>query len=149
MTTPRADGSSRAPRFALVAATTLVLLAGWPARARGQASDGWLLHGHDLGGQRYSPLAEIDTANVRGLRPAWTYHSGVTATFQATPIVADGVMYVSLPFSGVVALDAEHWPRTVAVHPRLPRRQAVLRTGQPRGGGGRAARCMSARSTGG
>jgi PQQ-dependent dehydrogenase (methanol/ethanol family) len=73
----------------------------------------WSLHGHDLGGQRFSPLAAIDTHNVASLVPRWTYHSGVAATFQATPIVAGGVMYVSLPHSHVVALDAatgrERW----------------------------------------
>ena len=81
-----------------------------------QDAAGWPLHGHDLGGQRFSPLADIDTANVARLAPAWTYHSGVTATFQATPIVMDTVMYLSLPFSSVVALDArtgrERWRYT-------------------------------------
>lgn len=76
-----------------------------PAALSGQSA-GWSLHGHDLGGQRYSPLTAIDTASVGRLRPAWSWHSGVTATFQATPIVVDTVMYVSLPFSGVAALDA-------------------------------------------
>lgn len=78
-----------------------------PSHASAQSHDGWPLHGHDLGGQRYSALTAIDTATVARLVPKWTYHSGVTATFQATPIVADGVMYVSLPFSGVAALDAK------------------------------------------
>ena len=85
------------------------------AQAAAQAG-GWALHGHDLGGQRFSPLAAIDTATVARLVPRWTYHSGVTATFQATPIVVAGVMYVSLPFSGVAALDAatgrERWRYT-------------------------------------
>src|SRR5207344_716431 len=49
----------------------------------------------------------VDVGNVGRLRPAWIYQSGVSSTFQATPIVADGVMYVSLPFSHVVALDAK------------------------------------------
>ena len=89
--------------------------------ALGQSAGTWPLHGHDLAGQRYSPLTSIDTANVARLRPAWTWHSGVTATFQATPIVLDTVMYLSLPFSGVAALDARtgrelwrytHRPRT-------------------------------------
>jgi glucose dehydrogenase len=66
----------------------------------------WALHGHDIGGQRYSALDAIDTARVGQLVPKWTYHSGVPGTFQATPIVVEGVMYVSLPFSGVAALDA-------------------------------------------
>ncbi len=81
------------------------LLTALPSTARAQAGS-WPLHGHDLGGQRYSPLTAIDTATVSRLVPKWTWHSGITATFQATPIVVDGVIYVSLPFSGVAALDA-------------------------------------------
>jgi alcohol dehydrogenase (cytochrome c) len=76
-----------------------------PAAALAQGDDGWALHGHDLGGQRFSPLRDIDSATVGRLRPLWTWHSGVPATFQATPIVADSTMYVSLPYSGVAALD--------------------------------------------
>jgi glucose dehydrogenase len=84
---------------ALVLAITLL------ACARSEDKGDWPLNGHDIGGQRYSALTAIDTGTVAGLVPKWTYHSGVAATFQATPIVVDGVMYVSLPFSGVVALD--------------------------------------------
>ena len=82
------------------------------------AQQDWSLHGHDLGGRRYSSLASIDTTSVARLVPAWTYHSGVRATFQATPIIVDTVMFVSLPFSGVAALDArtgrERWRYTHA-----------------------------------
>ncbi|MFM9916407.1 MAG: pyrroloquinoline quinone-dependent dehydrogenase [Rhizobacter sp.] len=70
------------------------------------ASEPWALHGRDLGGQRHSPLSEINASNADKLVPKWTFHSGVSATFQATPIVVDGLMFVSLPFSHVVALDA-------------------------------------------
>jgi alcohol dehydrogenase (cytochrome c) len=91
-----------APMSARRLAAALLML---PAAALAQDDEGWTLHGHDLGGQRFSPLKEIDSATVTGLRPLWTWHSGVTATFQATPIVADSTMYVSLPFSGVAALD--------------------------------------------
>ncbi|MBA3318436.1 MAG: PQQ-binding-like beta-propeller repeat protein [Gemmatimonadales bacterium] len=78
--------------------------AGQPAAA--QDGHGWPLHGLDLGGRRYSPLSAIDTANAPRLESLWTYHSGVTATFQATPIVIGNTMFVSLPYSGVAALDA-------------------------------------------
>ncbi len=107
----------RCPRHLLLAAVAVV--AALPLR--GQEAAGWPLHGHDLGGQRYSPLAQVDTATVARLVPAWTWHSGVKATFQATPIVVDTVMYVSLPLSSVAALDARtgrelwryvHRPRT-------------------------------------
>jgi glucose dehydrogenase len=66
----------------------------------------WLLYGRDYSNQRFSPLAQIDAGNVKRLAPRWIHQSGVSSTFQATPIVADGVMYLSLPFNHVVALDA-------------------------------------------
>jgi PQQ-dependent dehydrogenase (methanol/ethanol family) len=98
-------------RSALLLLATL--LAASPSPASAQAGQGWPLHGLDLGGRRHSSLAGIDTANVAGMVPLWTYHSGVTATFQATPIVIDSTMFVSLPYSGVAALDArtggERW----------------------------------------
>lgn len=84
-----------------------------PAALPAQGRGGWALHGHDLGGQRFSPLTQLDTATVGRLAPAWSYHSGIPATFQATPIVLDTTMYLSLPGSSVVALDArdgrERW----------------------------------------
>lgn len=87
-----------------------------PPAATAQRPGDWPLHGHDLSGRRFSPLTAIDTGTVARLALKSTYHSGVTATFQATPIVTDGVMYVSLPFSGVAALDAatgrERWRYT-------------------------------------
>jgi glucose dehydrogenase len=66
----------------------------------------WPSYGRDYSNQRYSPLTQINRDNVSRLATAWTYKSGVNATFQATPIVVDGVMYLSLPFNHVVALDA-------------------------------------------
>lgn len=66
----------------------------------------WLTYGRDYTNQRFSPLTGIDRTNVAGLAPAWTFNTGVRSTFQASPIVVDGVMYVSLPFNHVVALDA-------------------------------------------
>ena len=84
----------------------LLLLSSAPLDAQAPPAEGWTLHGHDLGGQRHATLASIDTANVARLTAAWSWHSGVRATFQTTPIVVDTVMYVSLPFSSVAALDA-------------------------------------------
>lgn len=87
----------------------LVLAAGSGARG----DDDWPLHGHDHANTRFSGLAQINTTNVARLRPAWTYRTGIDATFQATPIVADGVLYLTTPFNDVIALDAatgaERW----------------------------------------
>jgi len=77
----------------------------------------WRFYGGDQAGTRYSSLKQIDRTNVSGLQRAWTYHTGElelglrTASFQAsfscTPLVVDGVMYLSTPSSRVIALDAE------------------------------------------
>ena len=78
------------------------------ARMKSAASDGenWLLHGRDYSNQRFSPLDQVNVKNVKKLVPKWIYQTGVAGTFQTTPLVADGVMYLSTPFSHVVAVDA-------------------------------------------
>ena len=74
--------------------------------AAGQDRDDWLMNGRTYDNQRFSPLDKITTANVKGLVPKWIYQTGKPATFQATPLVADGVLYLSEPMSSVTALDA-------------------------------------------
>ncbi|HLH17967.1 MAG TPA: pyrroloquinoline quinone-dependent dehydrogenase [Bryobacteraceae bacterium] len=100
-------------------AAGLLLWAAWAARP--EAGD-WPYYGHDAGGSRFSPLAQIDRKNVRRLRVAWTYHTGDVSdgkahprksAFEATPIMTDGTLYVSTAFNRVLALDpatgAERW----------------------------------------
>ena len=76
----------------------------------------WPSYGGDPGGQRYSPLDQINKQNVKDLQVAWTYHTGDVSdgthtkrksAFENTPIVIDGTMYISTPFSRVIALDPE------------------------------------------
>ena len=69
--------------------------------------DNWLTYGHGYTNQRYSALDQIDEDNAHRLVPKWIYQTGVLGTFPASPIVADGVMYMSTPYNHVVALDAE------------------------------------------
>ncbi len=78
------------------------------------ADPGWVAYGHDAGGTRYSPLKQINRTNVVKLRPAWTYHTGALeqtgdanrkSAFEATPILIDGVLYLTTPFNAVIALD--------------------------------------------
>lgn len=66
----------------------------------------WITYGRDYTNQRFSALTQISAANVGALAPRWLYQSGATGTLQATPIVVDGQMFLSLPFNHVVALDA-------------------------------------------
>jgi quinoprotein glucose dehydrogenase len=100
---------------------TAALLAGaFVLPSAAQTPEEWPAYGHDYGDTRYSPLAQITPANVAQLKPVWTYHMRPPdriargfAPSQNTPIVVNGVMYVSTPYGRVVALDAEsgrqHW----------------------------------------
>jgi quinoprotein glucose dehydrogenase len=86
------------------------------------ADDGWSAYGRDAGGTRYSPLHQITRDNLTRLKVAWTYHTGALepatklnekAAFEATPILVEGILYLSTPFNQVIALDpatgAEKW----------------------------------------
>lgn len=66
----------------------------------------WLHYGRDYTNQRFSPLKQIDADNVGRLVPKWIYQTGTAATFQTSPIIADGVMFISMPFSHVAAINA-------------------------------------------
>lgn len=76
----------------------------------------WRFYGGDAGGSRYSPLDQINKKNVARLQEAWVYDTGdvsdgtvypTRSAFEATPLVIDGVMYVSTPFCRLIALDPE------------------------------------------
>tara|TARA_R100000935_G_scaffold52035_1_gene78975 strand:+ start:9250 stop:10950 length:1701 start_codon:yes stop_codon:yes gene_type:complete len=56
---------------------------------------------------RYYPSRQINTDNVGNLRPAWIFQTEIVDTMETTPIVVDGVMYVTTAFNQVYALDAE------------------------------------------
>jgi glucose dehydrogenase len=61
-----------------------------------RAQTDWPYAGHDPGAQRYSPLSQINTGNVRKLQRAWTFHVGDPAgnvNSEGAPLVIDGVMY--------------------------------------------------------
>jgi alcohol dehydrogenase (cytochrome c) len=66
-------------------------------QAAGQDAKNWLLHGRDYANQRFSPLKQINDDNVNTLKPAALIQTGMTASFETTPEVVDGVMYVTTP----------------------------------------------------
>jgi alcohol dehydrogenase (cytochrome c) len=55
---------------------------------------------------RYYPNSQINTTNVNKLRPAWIFQTEVTETLETTPIVVNGIMYVTTAFDHVYALNA-------------------------------------------
>ena len=66
----------------------------------------WFTTGRDAGGTYHSPLKGIHEGNAATLGFAWEYRLGSHRGQEATPVVVDGVMYVSAPFGHVYALDA-------------------------------------------
>ncbi len=103
----------------LIRITFAVLFAAALSHAQ---STGWPAYGNDSGGSRFSPLDQINRSNVARLKVAWTYHThdisdGTThrrkSSFETTPIMVDGVLYLSTAFNRVIALDpatgAERW----------------------------------------
>ena len=55
---------------------------------------------------RYHPARQINVSNVHKLRPAWIFQTDIVETMETTPIVVNGVMYVTTAFNHVYALDA-------------------------------------------
>jgi quinoprotein glucose dehydrogenase len=97
-------------RSCLIAAVFLLNLGGHALGQSAQNVD-WPRVGNDPGCMRYSGLDQINRANVRRLKPAWTYHTGelkgrIGKTIECTPVVVDGVMYVTTGYLRVVALCA-------------------------------------------
>jgi PQQ-dependent dehydrogenase (methanol/ethanol family) len=80
----------------------------------------WLVHGGDYANRRYSGLARIDTANVARLGLAWAMDMDTRRGIQATPIVVDGVMYVTGSWSHLYAIDARTGRRLWSFDPQVP-----------------------------
>ena len=74
--------------------------------ASASASEEWLTYGGTYDEQRHSSLTAINAGNVGELGVAWTYDLGTNRGVESTPIVVDGVMYVTSAWSVVYALDA-------------------------------------------
>ena len=96
----------------------------------------WATYGNDPGSSRYSPLNEITKENVRGLRIAWTYRTGdmsdgsatwngqrvrTKSTFEATPLLVDGLLYIATSFNRIVALDPETGKEKWVFDPKINR----------------------------
>ena len=74
--------------------------------AAARNADTWLSYGRDYAETRFSPLAEIKADNAARLGLAWSYDTGAVRGLEATPLVADGVLYATTSWSDVFALDA-------------------------------------------
>jgi alcohol dehydrogenase (cytochrome c) len=66
----------------------------------------WMMYGGAYNNQRYSVLDQVNKANVKNLALAWTYKTGVQLSFETTPVVVNGIMYMTTANSKVIALNA-------------------------------------------
>ena len=81
----------------------------------------WMTHGRTYSEQRFSPLDGINRENVSQLGLAWSYELREPRGAEATPIVVDGVMYVTSAWSIVYALDAATGRELWVYDPEVPR----------------------------
>ena len=141
--------AARAPRFAQLSRTqravqfaVLLLLIGLGPSvhaAAGSAVDGkaltsaadnrsdWLTHGRTYDEQRYSPLDQINTANVKNLGLAWFADLDTARGQEGTPLVIDGVVYITTAWSKVKAYAAVSGKLLWQFDPKVPG-EAGIRT---------------------
>ena len=95
-------------RLSMCLLAALPLLAQVPyERIRQAESDpgNWLTYSGNYSAHRFSPLAQLTPLNAGRLRTAWVYQLEHAGRTEVSPIVADGVMYVTSAEIGVTALD--------------------------------------------
>ncbi|HEU4626368.1 MAG TPA: PQQ-dependent dehydrogenase, methanol/ethanol family [Steroidobacteraceae bacterium] len=108
---PKAAGAAQVDAARLVAASA----------ADGKDAGNWLSYGRTYDEQRFSPLKQIDASTVSNLKLAWHYDLDTAHRVQeATPLVIDGVMYVSSAWSKVFALDAATGKELWKYDPKVP-----------------------------
>ncbi len=66
----------------------------------------WLMYGGDYNNWRFSPLKDIDRSNAGKMQAVWMFQTGIPGQLEASPVVADGVMFLSAAYNNLWALDA-------------------------------------------
>ena len=80
----------------------------------------WPHYGNDVYNSRFQNIDQINLTNVSQLKPAWTFHTGISdpnMSMEMTPIVVDGVMYVTNGDDDVFAVDATTGKQSWAYYP--------------------------------
>src|SRR5215203_1664176 len=95
----------------------IVLMSGAVAAAQGTGARQveWTSVGGDSGNAKFSPVTDINAGNVDRLKVAWQWkhwedrleaYGTVPGNFETTPLMVDGVLYVTTPYNNLAALDA-------------------------------------------
>lgn len=91
----------------------------------------WLSHGRTYSEQRYSPLTQIDSSSIGDLALDWYFDLNDHNVVEATPIVVDGIMYVTEAMGKVFALDARTGKEIWYFDPEVPPETLVRACCQP------------------
>src|SRR5713101_8983311 len=73
----------------------------------GDEPQNWLTYSGGYSSQRYTKLQQVDPTNVKNLELKWVFQAQSLQKFEATPLVVDGIMYLTQSPNDVVALDAK------------------------------------------
>jgi quinohemoprotein ethanol dehydrogenase len=103
-------GTARNIGFLLTAAALCfgVALYFGASRSSAHGNHDWLHHGNDLANTRFQDLDQINPGNVKNLKVAWVFHTGVLDPFaelEATPIEVDGRLFITDGHDNVFALN--------------------------------------------
>jgi len=85
----------------------------------------WLTHGRTYDEQRFSPLEQINTRNVKNLGLAWFADLDTARGQEATPLVIDGTIYITTAWSEVKAYEAASGRLRWEYDPKVPREAGV------------------------
>lgn len=88
-------------------------------------SKNWLSYGLNYSENRFSQLEEISEANVNKLGLLWSYDLNSIRGVEATPVVVDGIMYVTAPWSIVHAIDTRTGKQIWTYDPKVPRETGI------------------------
>ena len=119
----------------LLVAVILALLCADIPRTIAQSSgppsgsgEDWPFYGHDAGGTRYSPLAQINRENVAQLKIAWVFHTGDISDgtggrkrsgLETTPLLVEGTLYLTTGFNRIFAVDAQTGKQLWVYDPKI------------------------------
>jgi quinohemoprotein ethanol dehydrogenase len=125
-------------RLKILALAALLPLAACTAKPSPPATEGvtdamiaaapegeWLTYGGDYAEQRFSPLTQISDQNVGQLGLAWSADLDTARGQEATPLMHDGVLYITTAWSHVKAYDAKTGALKWAYDPKVPREKLV------------------------
>jgi len=85
----------------------------------------WMSYGLNYSEDRFSPLEQINSGNVNQLGLAWSTDLGTSRGIEATPLVVDGIMFISGPWSVVYAMDTRTGKILWTYDPQVPKQTAI------------------------